>query len=154
MLDSPYSVAAPSGALASPGVADAAVAKAIDSAVETELQRTGTPAASIAVVRDGQIVYTHAYGKARLNPVQPATVEQRFPIGSVTKQFIAAAALLLQEEGKLQLDQPVGRWVSGLTEGDKITIRNVLSHTSGLRDFWPQDYVPGSWKRQLPPTQY
>ena len=49
---------------------------------------------------------------------------------------------LVAEEGKLQLDQAVGRWIPGLTAGDKVTLRSVLSHTSGFRDFWPQDYVP------------
>lgn len=133
---------APCYAATAPAALNPAVAKAIDSAVETEMQRTGMPAVSIAVVRDNRLIYAHAYGKSRLNPEMPATVEQRFSIGSVTKQFIAAAVLLLQEDGKLRLNQPVARWVPGLTAGDRITIRNVLSHTSGYRDFWPQDYVP------------
>ena len=115
----------------------------VDKAVEKSMQASGAPAVSIAVVRDGRIVLAKAYGQARLSPPQAATPEQRFAIGSVSKQFTAAAVLLLVEEGKLSLDDPVAKWVPGLTEGDRITVRQVLSHTAGYRDFWPQDYVPG-----------
>ena len=66
----------------------------------------------------------------------------RYSIGSISKQFTAAAILMLAEEGKLSLDDPVSKYVPGLTEGDKVTIRQLLSHTSGYQDFWPQDYVP------------
>jgi CubicO group peptidase (beta-lactamase class C family) len=93
------------------------------------------------VVKDGQIAYLKAYGQARLDPATPATPAMRYGIGSITKQFTATAVLMLAEEGKLSLDDPVGKYVPGLTEGDRITIREVLSHTSGYRDDWPQDYV-------------
>jgi len=66
----------------------------------------------------------------------------RYSIGSISKQFTAAAMLMLAEEGKLSLDDPVSKYVPGLTEGDKVTIRELLSHTSGYQDYWPQDYVP------------
>jgi CubicO group peptidase (beta-lactamase class C family) len=65
----------------------------------------------------------------------------RYSIGSISKQFTAAAILLLQEEGKLTLDDPVGKYVPGLTRGDEVTIRQILSHTSGYQDYWPEDYV-------------
>ena len=66
----------------------------------------------------------------------------RYSIGSISKQFTAAAILMLAEEGKLSLDDPVSKYVPGLTRGDEVTIRELLSHTSGYQDFWPQDYVP------------
>jgi CubicO group peptidase (beta-lactamase class C family) len=66
----------------------------------------------------------------------------RYSIGSVSKQFTATAILMLAEEGKLSLDDPVSRFVPGLTRGDEVTIRQLLSHTSGYQDYWPQDYVP------------
>jgi CubicO group peptidase (beta-lactamase class C family) len=65
----------------------------------------------------------------------------RYSIGSISKQFTAAAILLLQEQGKLSIDDAVGKYVPGLTEGDKVTIRQILSHTSGYQDYWPEDYV-------------
>ena len=66
----------------------------------------------------------------------------RYSIGSISKQFTAAAILLLAEQGKLSLDDPVSRFVPNLTRGDEVTIRQLLSHTSGYQDYWPQDYVP------------
>jgi CubicO group peptidase (beta-lactamase class C family) len=66
----------------------------------------------------------------------------RYPIGSISKQFTAAAILLLAEEKKLSLDDPVARFLPELTRAREITIRQLLSHTSGYRDYWPQDYVP------------
>jgi D-alanyl-D-alanine carboxypeptidase len=71
----------------------------------------------------------------------PATPDMRYSIGSISKQFTAAAILLLQQDGKLSLDDAVGKYISGLTQGDKVTIRQVLSHTSGYQDYWPEDYV-------------
>jgi CubicO group peptidase (beta-lactamase class C family) len=65
----------------------------------------------------------------------------RYSIGSISKQFTATALLLLQEEGKLSLDDAVGKYVPGLTRGDEVTIRQILSHTSGYQDYWPEDYV-------------
>jgi CubicO group peptidase (beta-lactamase class C family) len=114
---------------------------AIDKAANDVLTRTGVPSASIAVVEDGKIAYLKAYGSGRLDPQTPANPEMRYGIGSISKQFTATAILMLAEEGKLSLDDPVGKYVPGLTSGDKVTIRQVLSHTSGYRDYWPQDYV-------------
>jgi D-alanyl-D-alanine carboxypeptidase len=65
----------------------------------------------------------------------------RYSIGSISKQFTAVAVLMLQEQGKLSLDDPVGRYIPGLTRGDEVTIREILSHTSGYQDYWPEDYV-------------
>jgi len=113
----------------------------IDEIVKNALAGTGVPSASIAVVKDGKIVYLQAYGDARLDPKLPATPEMRYSIGSISKQFTAAAILLLQEQGKLSIDDPVSKYVPGLTRGNEVTIRQVLSHTSGYQDYWPQDYV-------------
>jgi CubicO group peptidase (beta-lactamase class C family) len=93
------------------------------------------------VVKGGKLVYTQAYGKARLDPTLFATPDMRYSIGSISKQFTAAAILLLQEDGKLSLDDAVGKYVPGLTRGDEVTIRQILSHTSGYQDYWPEDYV-------------
>jgi len=113
----------------------------IDSAARAVLAATGTPSASIAVVRDGRIAYTNAYGQARLDPPLPATTSMRYSIGSISKQFTATAVLLLAERGKLSLDDPVGKWLPDLTRANEVTIRQILSMTSGYQDYWPQDYV-------------
>ena len=113
----------------------------IDDAVASILAGTGAPGASIAVVWGGRIVYEHGYGSARLAPPTPATTAMRYSIGSVSKQFTATAVLLLAEEGRLSLDDKVGRWLPGLTRANDVSVRQLLSMTAGYQDYWPQDYV-------------
>jgi D-alanyl-D-alanine carboxypeptidase len=113
----------------------------IDKVATDTLARTGVPSASVAIVKDGQVVYTKAYGDARLDPKTPATPQMRYSIGSISKQFTATAILLLQEQGKLSLDDKVSKFIPNLTRANEVTIRQLLSHTSGYQDYWPQDYV-------------
>src|SRR5437867_1225035 len=113
----------------------------VDKAVNEILAKTGAPSASVAVVKDDKIIYTHAYGNARIDPPMPATPEMRYSIGSISKQFTAAAILMLAEEGKLSLDDKMVRWLPDLTRANDVTLRELLSMTSGYQDFWPQDYV-------------
>ena len=120
---------------------DPALRAKIDRIADQVLQQTGVPSASVAVVQHGKLVYTHAYGLARLEPPKRATPDMRYSIGSISKQFTATAILLLQEGGKLSIDDPVGKYVPGLTRGNDVTIREILSHTSGYQDYWPEDYV-------------
>ena len=114
----------------------------VDAAVLQILTSTGVPSASVAVVQKGEITYLHAYGQARLDPPTPARPEMRYSIGSISKQFTAAAILVLADQGKLSLDDHVSRFVPNLTRAKDVTIRQLLSHTSGYQDYWPQDYVP------------
>ena len=114
----------------------------IDVVVRKTLEETGVPSASIAVVRRGAIAYLQAYGDSKTEPRAAATPAMRYSIGSISKQFTATAILLLAEQGKLSLEDPVSRFVPNLTRGDEVTIRQLLSHTSGYQDYWPQDYVP------------
>jgi CubicO group peptidase (beta-lactamase class C family) len=118
----------------------AATAK-IDAAAEKALADSGAPSVSIAVVKDGRIAYVKAYGKARLDPATAARPDMRYCIGSVSKQFMAGAILLLVQDGKLSLDDKVGRYLPNLTRANEITIRQLLSHTSGYQDYYPLDYV-------------
>jgi D-alanyl-D-alanine carboxypeptidase len=113
----------------------------IDKVATDALAKSGVPSASIAVVKDGQIAYLHAYGNAKLDPATAAKPEMRYSIGSISKQFTAAAILLLQEKGKLSLDDRVGKFLPELAQANDVTIRQLLSHTSGYQDYWPQDYV-------------
>jgi len=113
----------------------------IDALAANTLARTGVPSASVAVVKDGQIAYLHACGDARLEPRTAAQSQMRYSIGSISKQFTATAVLLLQEQGKLSLDDKVGKFIPYLTRANDVTIRQLLSHTSGYQDYWPQDYV-------------
>jgi CubicO group peptidase (beta-lactamase class C family) len=125
-----------------PAPISAALREKVDAIVRQSLATTGVPSASIAIVQGGAIAYLQAYGDARIEPHTPALPAMRYSIGSISKQFTAAAVLLLAEQGKLSLDDPVSHFLPDLTRGNEVTIRELLSHTSGYRDYWPQDYVP------------
>jgi D-alanyl-D-alanine carboxypeptidase len=112
---------------------------AIDAAATRILKATEVPSASIAIVTDGKVDYAHAYGDQRLDG-STATTAARYPLASISKQFTAAAILLLVEEGKMSLDDKVAKYLPTLTGADTVTIRELLSHTSGYRDYWPQDF--------------
>jgi len=113
----------------------------IDRIAAGVMEQRGIPSASVAVLEGNKVAYTHGYGLAHIDPPVQATPEMRYSIGSISKQFTAAAILLLQEQGKLKLDDAVGKYVPGLTRGNEVTIREVLSHTSGYQDYWPEDYL-------------
>jgi CubicO group peptidase (beta-lactamase class C family) len=134
-----------------PAPADTVLARQVDAIANQVLQSTGVPSASVAVVKNGRLAYTNAYGAAKLDPRVAATPDLRYAIGSISKQFTAVAILLLQQDGKLRLDDPVSRFIPGLTRGNEVTVRQLLSHTSGYQDFWPQDYVmPGMLQATTP----
>ncbi|MEO5903747.1 MAG: serine hydrolase domain-containing protein [Gemmatimonadaceae bacterium] len=125
----------------------------VDSIATSVLRTTGVPSENIAVVQHGRLVLAKAYGFANLDPQQPAASGMRYGIGSISKQFTASAMLLLQQEGKLKLDDPFGKYVLGLSRGNEVTIRQILSHTSGYQDFWPQDYLMTPMLKDVTPRQ-
>jgi CubicO group peptidase (beta-lactamase class C family) len=126
---------------------DPATTAAIDATAADWLAKTDAPSASIAVVKDGKVAYVKAYGLARLDPHQAATTETRYAIDSVSKEFTAAAVLILAQQGKLSLDDPAGKYLPDLGPASSVTLRQLLTHTSGLRDYWPQDFVPPDMSR-------
>jgi D-alanyl-D-alanine carboxypeptidase len=114
----------------------------VDDLAKHALADTGVPSASIAIVQSGAIRYLKAYGDARIEPRTPANPMMRYSIGSISKQFTAASVLFLAEQGKISLDDPVSKFVPNLTRGNEVSVHELLSHTSGYQDYWPQDYVP------------
>src|SRR5262249_62002468 len=78
-----------------------------------------------------------------------AQPRMRYSIGSISNPFPATAILMLAEEGKLSLDDPVAKYRPDLTRAKDVTIRQLLSHTSGYQDYWPQDYVPPFMEREV-----
>jgi D-alanyl-D-alanine carboxypeptidase len=119
----------------------------VDAAAHEILAKTAVPSASVGIVQNGRIVFTSAYGSARLTPPMPATPELHYAVGSISKQFTAACVLLLQEDGKLSLDDPIAKYFPGLTRAKDVTIRNILTHTSGYEDYAPQDYTIPAWTK-------
>ncbi len=112
----------------------------IDDIARKVMEKSGIPSASLAVVTGGKL-YAQAYGQARLEPALVATTAMPYSIGSISKQFTAALIVMLQEQGKLSLDDKVRKWLPDLTQASEISIRQILSMTSGYQDYWPQDYV-------------
>jgi CubicO group peptidase (beta-lactamase class C family) len=116
-------------------------ADTIDRAVLAWMRRSRTPAASIAIVRRGHVT-ERTYGWADLVNCVPATSEMCFGIGSISKQITAIGALVLVQEGKLALEDPISRWLPESGESWRgITVRHLLTHTSGIRDSGHDDEV-------------
>jgi D-alanyl-D-alanine carboxypeptidase len=123
---------------------------AIDTAVTESLKESGAPSASVAVVRGGQLVLSRAWGKPSETLTEPDP-NLPFQIASNSKQFLAALLLMLENEGKLDLDDPVVKWLPEIPHADRYTVRQLLSHTSGLQDYWPQDYLFTAMERAAAP---
>src|ERR1044072_4047376 len=94
------------------------------------------PGCAAAVSLNGETVFEKAYGLADLEHNVPNTPQTIFEAGSVAKQFTAAAIVLLHQDGKLSLDDPVRKYIPELPDyGSPLTIRHLLNHTFGLRDW-------------------
>src|ERR1044071_8549794 len=112
---------------------EAVFADEVDDYVEAQRQWLHIPGLAIAVVQNGQTVKARGYGLANVETGTPATGESVFKIGSVSKQFMAAAVVLLARDGKIGLDEPASKYLEDAPEAWKeITIRQLLTHTSGL----------------------
>ena len=108
---------------------------------------SGRPGCAIGAAIDGNTVLAAGYGVADLEHNVPITADTIFEPGSVSKQFTAAAVLLLAQQGKVSLDDPVRKYIPELPEYDApITIRHLIHHTSGLRD-WGSVAAIGGWPR-------
>jgi D-alanyl-D-alanine carboxypeptidase len=89
---------------------------------------------ALARVRDERGVWRGASGVAELNTTRPVPVDGRFRAGSITKTFVATVILQLVDEDELRLDDPVAAWLPGVVTDDRIRVRHLLNHTSGLYD--------------------
>ncbi len=125
----------------------------VDTVVADALKSSGVPSASVAIVRDGKIVFAKAYGDQGPGIAKGPDAAAKYQIASISKQFTAAAILLLEDEGKLSLDDKVSKWVPDITDADQITIRQLLSHTAGIQDYWPQDYDFAAMEKPVTPQQ-
>jgi CubicO group peptidase (beta-lactamase class C family) len=106
------------------------------------------PGAAVLVLRNGQPVVRSSYGLADLETGTPATPETNYRLASVTKQFTAACILLLAEDGRLTLDDRGHKWLPSLPKAaESVTIRHLLTHTSGLIDY--EDVIPETFAAQL-----
>ena len=127
-----------------------ALARQVDGAIQQVLAEDGTPSASVAIVRQGRIVYARAFGLASSLPRRSASVSTRYQLASASKSITAQTLLLLAADGTLSLDAPVSRWLPQITGAGRITVRELLQHVSGLPDHYPQTYPAGP--RSAPTT--
>jgi D-alanyl-D-alanine carboxypeptidase len=121
----------------------------VDATVQNLLKSTGVPSASVAIVVDSHIVYRKAFGLAQIAPPQPADSAMRYAIGSISKEFLATGLVMLAADGRLRLDDPVDRYIPNLGPAGHATLRQLLQHTAGIRDYWPQDYVFADMRKPI-----
>src|SRR5262245_41817068 len=123
-------------ALAQDGVKDANSLNAKVDAVFAQYDKPDSPGCALGVIKDGKLVYARGYGMANLEHGVPNGPKLVYDIGSTSKQFAAASVLLLAKQGKLSLDDDARKHIPELPAYQKpITIRHLLHHTSGLRDY-------------------
>jgi len=118
-------------------------AAALDQLIAAALKESGAPSVSVAVTEGHKIVYDKAFGAAQAGT--------RYAVGSISKEFTAASLLWLEERGKLSLDDKVSKYFPELTRANEVTIRQLLSHTSGYEDYAPQDYIIPEWTQATTP---
>jgi CubicO group peptidase (beta-lactamase class C family) len=124
---------------------------AIDKYLEQQVATNGYIGISVAIARDGKVVVAKGYGKASLKPELSVETKSQFAAGSVTKQFTAACVLLLAEEGKLSVDDPVAKFYPNLTRAKEITLYELMTHTSGYPDYYPLDFVDRRMEKDIRP---
>ncbi len=111
-------------------------AKKVDEFVAAEMEKRHIPGLSVAVVRRGEVVHAKGYGQANVELSVPASADTIYQIGSITKQFTATAIMMLAEEGKLSLDDPISKHLDIASEAwSSVTVRHLLNHTSGIKSY-------------------
>jgi D-alanyl-D-alanine carboxypeptidase len=107
----------------------------IDDYIMAQMRRLHIPGVSLAIVRDGRTIKAQGYGFANIELKAPATKDTVYEIGSKTKQFTAAAIMMLVEEGKVRLEDPITKYFPEAPQTWRnITIRHLLTHTSGIQN--------------------
>jgi D-alanyl-D-alanine carboxypeptidase len=122
------------GAIAEP--LSAATEKKIGSDVKNTLHRFEVPGATLMVMRNGKVSFVRAFGVRDVERSLPVRTDTFFEIGSITKQFTAASIMRLQEAGKLEIDRPLSDYLPDAPHAKEITLRQLLTHTSGLHDYF------------------
>lgn len=133
--------------------------KKIDEYIKAEMKAEQIPGLTYAVVLDGKIIDSGAYGFANAELKAPTTSHTLFNIGSIGKTFTATAIMLLQKEGKLSINDPISKFVDSVPDTWKtITIKHLLSHTSGIKDYahdFPgYPYIEKDRKQEITEAQF
>ena len=116
----------------------------VDAFVRKQMTENHIPGASLLVKREGKVIYQKSYGFANLELSVRAEARSVYAIGSITKSFTAIGVMLLAEDGKLSIDDPVIKYLPNISPiGRNVTIRQLLNHTSGIRDYIDRPEVKG-----------
>jgi CubicO group peptidase (beta-lactamase class C family) len=117
-------------------IAQSKITASVDRYIHAEMQREHIPGLALLVAREGKIVLAKGYGLANVELQVPVKAETVFQSGSMGKQFTATAVMMLVEEGKIGLDDPIGKYIQGAPASwNEVTIRELLSHTAGFTDY-------------------
>lgn len=117
------------------GALTAAQTAALDAIGQRSIEGRAAPGVEIAVVRNGSFVYQKGFGMRNVDDQVPPDAQTRFPIGSNTKQFTSTGILMLQDEGKLNIDEHLAKYLPEIPHGNQVTLRNLLMHTGGYAEF-------------------
>lgn len=107
----------------------------IDELIFTEFKDKDGPGGVFMVAKNGNAIYKKAFGKANIELDVNMTTDNIFQLGSMTKQFTSIAVLMLEEQGKISIEDTISKYISDYPNGNKITIHHLLTHTSGIKNF-------------------
>jgi len=141
----------PTAAQNAPQPPDSFDLKAIDTYLADYLRAKNLPGMSIAIVKNGELVFTKGYGKRSLEEGRSVETNTLFAIGSITKQFTCALVLMLAEEGKLAVDDKVSKYSPDLTRANDITLLELMNNVSGYADYYPLDFVDRRMQKEISP---
>ncbi|MDR6369317.1 CubicO group peptidase (beta-lactamase class C family) [Chryseobacterium bernardetii] len=127
--------------------------KKIDSIIHTEFGNKNEPGGVFLITQNGKNLYRKAFGKANLELDVNMTPENVFQIGSMTKQFTAVAILILELRGKLNVTDPVSKYIRDYPNGNNITMHHLLTHTSGIKDFTKMKSIASIAQKEMKPEE-
>lgn len=125
----------------------------IDSLILSEFKESDGPGGVFMVAQKGKPVYQKAFGMANLELDAKLNINSVFQIGSMTKQFTATAILMLEEQGKLKVSDPISKYIPSYPNGNNITIHHLLTHTSGIKDFTKMKTIAYIAQKEMTPEE-
>jgi CubicO group peptidase (beta-lactamase class C family) len=157
LMSAPPSIAPPAASVPFGGAA----LDSVDQFIRAEIERQRIPGISVAILRGNQILLSRGYGFANLELRVPASDSTIYQSGSLGKQFTAAAVVMLADQGRLPLDDSIVKWLpEGAGVWDGITVRHLLTHTSGMAEYtdstfdYRKDYTEKQLLRFAPPARW
>lgn len=147
-------ICVPTPAQTKAAVKDKQLNEKVDAFVREKMTANHIPGLSLAVVRDGKIILAKGYGMANLELSVPANEKTAFAIYSITKPFTAMATMMLVEEGKISLEDPISKYLKDLPAAwNPVTVRQLLNHTSGIKSFQESSFDSKDLMRDYTPAE-